>query len=61
MQADVNFIEDIRNAVEDGKLELRQGEEEFIDSVEERIEDDRELTAKQRMWLDDIHERIQLW
>jgi hypothetical protein len=60
METDQNFIEEIRNAVEDGRLEITQWEEEFLESVGE-LDATRSLTKRQRETLDRIHERIRLW
>lgn len=61
MRADRTFLEDIYVAVEENKIRLTQSEEEFLESVEGKIDLDRELTVRQREWLDRIHERISPW
>lgn len=61
MISDSNFIDEIRDAVEDRKLRLTQSEEEFLESAEGRLERGRELTVPMREWLDRIHERINPW
>lgn len=61
MQSDLDSIEKIRNAVEDGKLTLRGKDEEFLDSAEECLEGGSELSSRQRKWLGDIQGRISPW
>lgn len=61
MRADKNFIEEIRNADEEEKIKLTQKEEEFLESIEGRLDLGKELTVAQREWLDRIHDRIDPW
>jgi len=61
METDRNFIEAIRNAVEDGKLELSQWEEEFLESVGGRLDATGFISKRQRETLDGIHSKIRPW
>ena len=61
MQSDYNFIDDIKGAAASGKINLTSWEDDFLDSIEERLDEDRELTRKQRETLDRIHTRIPAW
>jgi hypothetical protein len=61
METNKQFIEEIRNAVEDGKLEITQWEEEFLESVEERLDVTNRISKRQRETLDRIHEKIRPW
>lgn len=61
METDKRFIEEIRNTVEDEKLELTQWEEEFLESVEERLEATGFISKRQREVVGNIHEKIRAW
>lgn len=61
METDHNFIEEIREAIEDGKLTLSSWEEDFLDSIEGQLDYRGNLSKKQRETLDSIHSKIRAW
>ena len=61
METDKNFIDEIRNAVEEERLELTQWEEEFFESVEGRLDATGFISKRQRETLDGIHSKIRPW
>ena len=62
MESDLTSLKKIDQAVMDGKLEMSDGDAEFLESVRDRIIAQRwELTKKQRQWLGDIQARIMVW
>ena len=53
------MLEDIRSADGvSGGITLDEKEGEFVDSCENRINDERSLTTRQLSWLTDIWDRI---
>lgn len=59
MADDAEMIEDVRNVEGvSGGITLTQKEEEFIESCEDRLGDDKSLTPPMRRWLTDIWDRI---
>jgi hypothetical protein len=61
MRADRVSLDNIREAQEAEKIRLTQSEEEFLESVEERLDSEKDLTRKMREWLGRIQERISVW
>ena len=61
MRTDEIFLEEIEDAIEDGKLDLTSFEEDFVDSIRDKIDSGRDLTRKQREVLDQIHSKIRAW
>jgi hypothetical protein len=61
MKADFDDIETIRNAVEDEKISLSEWEINYLDSIEERLDSGKELTAPQRKKLAEIMEKVPAW
>ena len=55
METYKNFINEIRNAVEEERLELTQWEEEFLESVRGRLDATGFISKRQRETLDWIH------
>jgi len=60
MKTDDSFLDEILEAVEDGKLELSSWESDFVDSLGEQL-GYRDLSRKQREILDKIHAKIRAW
>lgn len=60
MQTDTNQINDIREAEEDGRIELNSWESDFMDSIEATNEY-TDLSKRQRVTLDKIHDKIRPW
>lgn len=54
---DSEFIQEINEAVEDGRIELNKWEENFIQSMNENIEYGRRFTVKQLEAIDRIYEK----
>jgi len=61
METDKKFYNDIDEAREESKINLTDWENDFIDSIGERLDMGRDLSRKQRETLDRIHERIRPW
>lgn len=61
MKTDETFLEEVEEAVEDGKLTMTSWEEDFIDSIRGKLDCGRCLSRKQRESLDRIHEKIRVW
>jgi len=61
MMTDEIFLVEIREAIEDGKLEVSDWESDFIDSIGSQISRGRNLSMKQREILDRIHEKMRAW
>lgn len=61
MKTEEIFLEEIENAIEDGKINLTSYEEDFVDSMRDKIDSDRDLTRRQREVLDQIHAKIRAW
>ena len=67
MKADMDFLDDIEQAIEEGKLELSSWDELPLldktreDSIKDRLSFGFELSKKQREALDRIHNKIDVW
>lgn len=57
METDQKFLDEIFEAIEDGKLELTSWESDFIESIEGQTQ----FSSKQRQVIDRIHEKIRAW
>jgi len=61
METEQVFINEIFEAIEDGKLELSSWENDFVNSIDEQIADRKTLSKKQRESIDRIHYKIRAW
>lgn len=60
-KVDKKWVDGIRIAVQEKRLQVTQWEDGFVDSVERILDGGKELSVKQRRILDGIHERIRPW
>jgi hypothetical protein len=62
MDTDDKQLQEINEAIEDGRLDdITPWESDFVDSITDQIDVGGTLTRKQREILDRIHEKIRPW
>jgi hypothetical protein len=54
------FYEEIMEAIEERKIKISSSEVEFLKNIDDS-ETLKNLTKKQREWLDQIHDKISPW